>query len=76
MAIILDGYFAILDEEKYFLNKDILSVFTDAWVKFDPDALGNISYDLLNVFLLTLDEPLGWSNKFLEYPDRQEAFKK
>ena len=60
IAIILQGYFQTMEQEKQTINKTALEQYRDAWSKHDPYATGYIQIGKLTKLMLDLDPPLGW----------------
>ena len=63
IAIILQGYFQTMEQEKQTINKTVLEQYRDAWSKYDPYAKGLIEIANLTNLMMDLEPPLGWEEK-------------
>ena len=74
IAIILQGYFQAMEQEKQTINKAVLEQYRDAWSKHDPYATGFIQVGNLINLMHDLDAPLGWDRKIKKSTTKQALF--
>jgi len=78
IAIILQRYVDLYNQQHQEFNLDTIKAFMEAWKQFDPKATGFISKHQLEDLLATLGCPLGWGltigERLLSLPKAKELY--
>lgn len=74
IAVILDGYYLTIEEEKDMLNSKELEKFQISWSKFDPEACGFIDVSCIEDLLRDLGGPLGWDDSYENNSVKRKVF--
>jgi Voltage-dependent L-type calcium channel, IQ-associated len=63
IAIILDSFGDVTDQEARLLNSDMVERILESWANFDSNATGFIKVTDFEAFMRELRRPIGWDKE-------------